>query len=142
VDRFFMNLRIVGRWLNTPIRLTVDLIIWIIQQIIRLTRRHGPTVARATGRGLLATLEWSAIQLFRALRQIVREILRGLYRMSFGTWRRALVTLVVIGLVAAKYFPQQAGPIVGPLLQICIGIIGIRVMLIPFWPMGRQRRRR
>jgi hypothetical protein len=112
------------------------------QFVMRQVRQYGPGAARATGRGLVATLRWSGNQLLRALRNLAREIVRWASRTAFGNWRRTVVTLVVISLLLMKCYPQQAGPIVGPLLQIGLVLVGIRIMLIPIWPMGRRERRR
>lgn len=62
---------------------------------------------------------------------------KWLKRIFFGTWRRAIATSVIASFVVAKYYPEQAWPILGPLLQIAIMLVGIRVMLIPFWPLRR-----
>ncbi len=85
---------------------------------------------------------WVARLVGRAIRYIARGIGQWVSRTCFGTWRRTLATLFVLGLVLSNYFPKQVVPIFEPVVATGITIFGIRVMLIPFWPMGGGRRRR
>lgn len=85
---------------------------------------------------------WVARLVGRAIRHIGLGVGRWASRICFGTWRRSTASFVTAGLVSANYYPEQVWPILAPLVGIGVTLFGIRVMFIPFWPMGGTRRRR
>lgn len=74
------------------------------------------------------------------VRQFWQRIRRGFFRLFFGTWWRALVTLAILAIVTAQMHPQL-WPSLAILIGIAVAILGIRVMLSPMWPLGRRRER-
>jgi hypothetical protein len=96
---------------------------------------------RWLGRNLVAFLRWSAIQIFRASRHVAREIWRLAHRTLFGNWRRALVTLAIVSLFAVKYFPHQTTPTVEQFWKIGFTLLGVRILAIPFWPLGKKKKK-
>lgn len=128
---------------------------WIATRTWRVTQRVAPVIVRATGRILLWLLQglWQIIRGFYAVCDWLSEhILRGgeyllrawgrrIGQICFGNWRRTLATSVIAGLVAGHYYPNEVWPIMTPLLTIGVVLLGMRIMLIPFWPMRRQRQR-
>jgi len=99
------------------------------------------------GRIVVRFMGWFFEQIGLAVENIAIALWRWVRQVCFGSWQRLAVTLVIASLVASQHFPEQVWPILAPLLQIAILLLAIRIMLIPFWPMGngnrgRRRRRR
>ena len=88
--------------------------------------------------GLMCRLWWRLfLWAIRSLRDgiihLARGIWRRLWRMCFGNFRRTVVSIAVIALVAIRCSPQQMGPVLAPLLAIGIMLFGIYVMVALPW---------
>ena len=71
-----------------------------------------------------------------------RRLLRWARRMCFGSPKRMLITLVIAGLALASHYPKQSEPYLTPLLTTAVLLVAARVMLHPYWPKAKKKKKR
>jgi len=93
------------------------------------------------GSSLLWLLDRSGEVLWAGVGRVARQF----RRIAFGNWRRTRVTLLVAGLVAGRFWPQQVMPILTPLMVLAFTLFAYRLMFHGVWPIrwpGQRRQNR
>lgn len=91
------------------------------------------------------SLLWLLDRAGEALWAGVGSLIRQFRRIAFGNWRRTGVTLLVAGLVAGRFWPQQVMPILTPLMVLAFTLFAYRLMFHGVWPIrwpGQRRQNR